>query len=606
MWFSTVSALVALVFLRGVKTQDSYKERVHASVIFTRHGERTPIALSNSLTLTPLGAQQMYQAGSVFRNRYVVNDPSSPLNAIIGPDLISGISTSLNNDDLYILSTDDEYVAASAQAFVQGLYPPTGDFNGSSINPFTESILANGTWIDSPLGGYQYPLIQTTSSLDPNSIWVQGDEDCTAYTLSGAAYYATSEFYDTAAATNTFYENLGATILDGVFQNESIGYYNAYPIYEYANYGYQHNMTIRSILLMDSDLQDLRNLASQLEFAQNGNLTADGGIRAMAGRTLASKALGLLANNIETGGTENKLNVMFGGFEPFLAFFALAQLPMVSGNFYGLPEYASSMVFELFSIDIPASNNQTYPQTDDLMVRFLFRNGTDENADMISYPLFGRGRSETDMSWSDFSTEMEAIALSDIAQWCNVCEAWTLFCMAYTSDNSTSCLGGNDDDDDDKDSNVTPQVAGVIGAAVTLGVGMIAFAIAMLLFGVRFHRNNGRRRSSGFGGFKGPEKMDSDADLTIVKNAAGVAVEPRTHERVGSWELSDSPTAAGGAGNAAAAGAGGQAPPRPERSWSQISGLQRNGQRHARLDDHDEDDIGVDPYTKPVRIDDRV
>lgn len=41
------------------------------------------------------------------------------------------------------------------------------------------------------------------------------------------------------------------------------------------------------------------------------------------------------------------------------------------------------------------------------------------------------------------------------------------------------------------------------------------------------------------GGFKGAEKLASDTDLHL-KGGAGVTVV--RHERVGSWELNDSPT----------------------------------------------------------------
>jgi hypothetical protein len=54
----------------------------------------------------------------------------------------------------------DEYVAASAQAFLQGLYPPTNQ-NSSGGTLEAVDILANGTISQAPLNGYQYPQLQS-------------------------------------------------------------------------------------------------------------------------------------------------------------------------------------------------------------------------------------------------------------------------------------------------------------------------------------------------------------------------------------------------------------------------------------------------------------
>jgi hypothetical protein len=60
--------------------------------------------------------------------------------------------------------------------------------------------------------------------------------------------------------------------------------------------------------------------------------------------------------------------------------------------------------------------------------------------------------------------------------------------------------------DDKSDHDLSPQVAGVIGAAVTLGVLALAFILAMLVGGIRFHKVN-RRMKSELGGFKGSSKL---------------------------------------------------------------------------------------------------
>ena len=66
--------------------------------------------------------------------------------------------------------------------------------------------------------------------------------------------------------------------------------------------------------------------------------------------------VGLFFNNIETNGVTDQLNVFFGGLEPLVAFAAVTCLPSVDTNFYGMPEFSSPMVFEMFSVDDDSNN----------------------------------------------------------------------------------------------------------------------------------------------------------------------------------------------------------------------------------------------------------
>jgi len=128
---------------------------------------------------------------------------------------------------------------------------------------------------------------------------------------------------------------------------------------------------------------------------------------------------------------------------------------------------------------------------------------------------------------------------------------------------------------------VSPQVAGVIGAAVTIGVIVLAIAAAVLFGGLRVHRSGDKRITSSFGGFKGAEKLASDTDLTIAKGGAGPSIV--RHERVGSWEL-------------------GEAQARDAKN----SSLDRvvSGADYGKKDD---DDISVvNAFGAPVKIDDHV
>jgi hypothetical protein len=282
---------------------------------------------------------------------------------------------------------------------------------------------------------------------------------------------------------------------------------------------------------------------------------SEGTIASIAGATFASKVLQQFSSVITSGGADDKLSLLFGSYEPFLSFFALSSLsefPSAS-HFTALPQHGSVMAFELFSFPPTNSSGNTnistpFPGVEDLLVRFLFRNGTDDSAPLLSYPLFGRGLSETDMTWDDFVDGLATFALSDISEWCISCESINLFCEAIEEDigNSTSSTPVVS-----SGKHLSPAVAGIIGATVTIGVFVI-LAIILALFGIRldYHERRAkapivgdisvlRRNGSANGGFKGAEKLASDTDLRL-KGGAGASVI--RHERVGSWELNESPT----------------------------------------------------------------
>jgi hypothetical protein len=141
-------------------------ETVWSSVAYVLYGERTPLRTSIDPNLTPLGAQQLFSLGNVLRARWL--DKSVTYPGITDFKGMQGISqNAIDNSQLDILSMSDEYVVASAQAFMQGLYPP----KTSTFLDMEDAVLANHTLVDFPLNGYQYPRVQTLSVVDPTSTW---------------------------------------------------------------------------------------------------------------------------------------------------------------------------------------------------------------------------------------------------------------------------------------------------------------------------------------------------------------------------------------------------------------------------------------------------
>jgi Histidine phosphatase superfamily (branch 2) len=581
MKLSTVAlAFASLAVLPGL-AQTVLREHIWSTVIYSRNGDRTPYILPTANTLTPFGATQMHAAGSWFRERYLAATD------LDGNTQIQGISPfQLDNDQVSILSLNDQFIVASAQAFMQGLYPPLmSPSNTTFING--PSQLANGSNVLFPLNGYQYPQIRTASAFDLNSIWLMGANNCPYFTSSQSEYFNSAAYENLLDPNRDFYRSLQPALLNGIFVNSSVNYRNAYLIFDYLKYGSIHNSTIFNNLSFE-DFTKAKILADNWILATYGNTSASGltqgdHIRAIAGRTLANKIVQALYSNIKNSGAHSKMNLFFGGFEPIVSFAALAGLATKQNSqFLGTPEYASSMVFELYSMT--ENDPDLYPSTADLNVRFFFRNGSDDSSRLVAYPLFGDGPSGISMSLSAFVAGMQQFMIQGPGDWCETCASDSIFCPAFQTDN------GHDDTGSGRPRpkhGLNPVVAGVIGAVVTLAVIGIFVAAAMIFGGARLYRQRTKRRSE-LNGFKGGEKLASDQDLTIPKSGAGASVAAagapvKAHERVGSWELSDQKKA----------------------EDAQQRGLSSSSLPHKRSSFED-DDLHVSPFADPVKPNDRV
>lgn len=250
-------------------------------------------------------------------------------------------------------------------------------------------------------------------------------------------------------------------------------------VFDLINVAEIHNATIQSDSILTNDtLFQIRTLADTHEFGLAYNASEPGNARAMPGMQLAGEILKFLNNTINTNGT-SKLGIQFGAYASFLSYFGLANLTMANADFYGVPDYASSMVFELFA----NGTHSGFPAVGDLQVRFLFHNGTASNAsEPTVYPLFGG--SETSIPWSTFNAKMNAVAVSTTEQWCHACGNTTGTCAAYTS-GSSSTASGSGSGSSQSSGGISKAVAGVIGAMVTLAVILGLEALIMLVGGFR-------------------------------------------------------------------------------------------------------------------------
>lgn len=406
--------------------------------------------------LTNLGLQQNFQVGSDYHDLYISSD---------SPKKILGIS-----EDKYVPSQisasapDEPVLLNTATAFLQGLYPPID----TSI---ASQPLNNGTNYTNPLGGYQYVVLHGEEKESPDTIWIKGDDECPAFIEAMDTFPESAVYQERLESTRSFYQQFWPDILENVYDlsEEDMTYENAYTIFDLINVGTIHNSSMKDAVTPDQLIQ-LRTLADSAEF--NSNYNASQRDRSIGAQTLNAAILSHLNETVTSKG-DVKFSLLAGSYDTMLAFFGLNELTTASSDFYGLPDYASTMAFELLTSD---DNVDGFPSdTDSLMVRFLFRNGSDAGGEPTAFRLFGR--EETTISWKQFVAEMQGRAISSVAEWCDVCRSEQDFCVAATAGDGVSSekAGSNG-------GGLSNAVSGVIGAMVTLGVVGAIAAVAFVVF----------------------------------------------------------------------------------------------------------------------------
>ncbi|KAH6699686.1 histidine phosphatase superfamily [Leptodontidium sp. MPI-SDFR-AT-0119] len=415
-------------------------ETIHGVTVFTRHGTSKHYS---GYGLTTLGFTENYEVGSDYRDLYV---------AAGAPKKILGISESrYTPSQIFASAPDQQVLLNTATAFLQGLYPPLEDINAAS---FAAQALNNDTSYSSPLNGYQYVVLHGEESTAPDTIWIKGDEGCPVTTKAQKSFENSTQFATLTETTRSFYAQ---------FWDNLKNVYDYTP--EMLDYGTTiHNSSLTTNVTSKQHFQ-LRTLADSAEFGYNYNSSQIS--RAVGGQTLLGGIFSQLNQTVSSKG-KLKFSLLAGSYDNFMATFGLMNLTSASTDFFGLPRYASTMAFELFT----AENTTTFPtNTDALSVRFLFRNGSDAGAPLTPYPLFGG--SESSLSRSNFSSQIQSRAIMSVSKWCSACNATQSFCPAGTSGTASqlpsqssaaaaATSGGN--------GGISNAIAGVIGAMVTLAV----------------------------------------------------------------------------------------------------------------------------------------
>ncbi|KAF5027775.1 hypothetical protein F66182_106 [Fusarium sp. NRRL 66182] len=531
--------IAASPLLPGIAAQSGGGERVWAAVAFINHGERVPIASNLRTVLTPEGAQQLLRQGTAFRARYVPDGVDGSDYEDIQTAYLQNLNADvINNDDLDVISQDDEWVSAGAMAFMQGFYPPVTDAydNSTGGEEIAINLASSANRTEYPLDGYQYPVIKTPSNFDLDSTSIQGNARCTAWYSEVTSNMTQNEILGNLyESTLPFYRRLFSTPpLAGTIEIDLANLWNAYGLWEFVDYQYRHNETVHEGLNNATETLELLNTyALSVERAQNSYLDSQGDddpldvIYSIAGRLLAHKVTSQFRNTIRWDSAFDKLTLIFGSIEPIVSFISLSGL-LTPENineepFRYLPEPGAALVFELHGENPDQPDQQ--PPLDSLRVKMSYRASTDPNEPFTNWPLFSSG--PDGIAYSRFMEIMNEMGRSPY-QWCGICgpsPAPAPWCVIPDSDDDNSIW--------DDSSSIAPAIAGVIGAAIMLGLIVFVILGLFLLGGFRLRRKEPAEEphdTGAAGGFKGPEKKDGDADVVVTKQGVH-------HERIGSWEL---------------------------------------------------------------------
>ena len=462
--------LYAVVIASSVQAH----ETVLGVYILSRHGDRTAKSTPPA-NLTDLGYQEVFTSGTFFRNRYIASDAERRIYGI-NADLVK-------QSQLTASAPVDTVLQNSAQGFLQGLYPPVGTQLGSNT-------LRNGTVVQSPLNGYQLIPLQTiqTGAGSEDAAWLQGSTNCANAQISSNKYFTSAQYLNTLARTQSLYNTVYSDV-QNIFNKSQTTFKNAYIVWDLINVASIHNSTATSALPSGADFFQLKTLADQHEFGLAFNTSEP--IRAVTGSIIAAEVVSRLNTTITSKG-ESKLNIQFGAYGGMLSFFGLANLTSVNSDFYGLPDYASTLTWELVTNTSVGGGGGgpplgSWPGESDIYVRFLFHNGTTSDVSTpVEYPLFNSGRSP--LPWSEFVQEMSRISIPDQKTWCQACGNSTGACSAEylgSEDGGTGLSSSSDNSNGVGGGGISKAICGVIGAMVTLGVILGVELLVLLLGGFR-------------------------------------------------------------------------------------------------------------------------
>ncbi|KAJ7866450.1 phosphoglycerate mutase-like protein [Mycena olivaceomarginata] len=282
-------------------------------------------------------------------------------------------------------------ILESVSALLQGLYPPTTEF---------QTTLANGMTVVGALGGYQYIPVE---SVQPNlDISLNSFTSCPNFDIHTQAFYNSDEFKAKAQEASPFLHQLQPLI----GMNRRIDFTNMFNIFDFVNVEMIHNKTFLDALPPTFGAQAY----ALANYHENGVFTdsAIDGIGNVAIRTILPSIFSSLTR-IANQNDPLKLALNEISYKPFISLFNVTQAAVSDPEIRGIVNYASAVSLEVHSS--PAGPN----------VVMKFKNGT---ADHTFRPLSIFGASGIPLS--DFISRLTPAAINSTSQWCNACNQHVL------------------------------------------------------------------------------------------------------------------------------------------------------------------------------------
>ena len=426
-------------------------------VVLIRHGDRqgfyqSPSKYTASQTnLTVLGYLQELNSGAQLRSRYL--DASSPY-------LVQGVNTTVAENVQVEVQADaggeGGVIVESANAFMQGLYPAFNDI----------IVLANGTTVAWDNRAQLIPV----ETVEPEQSFVMEPwTECNKFDDFSSELYNSSDFKRQSALAQPFYDSIPKSVLG----NRPKTLVNAWNVFDFLNVEKIHNYTLAPSITDDM----LSNALSWAEYHESelfGQPSADS-IGSIAGRAMLNPLTDAITR-VANASDPLKVSVVAASYKPFFSLFSLFQISALQGK---LVDYASAMVFEIH---------------EDKSIQLYFRNGSYGSLD--PYPVLG----SSPIAMNNFLAHANSLKIDTLADWCNACgETTARGCASLNALNGTgSGAKYSDVTSTTGKHQVSPVVAGVIGAMVSLAVALVVVAVLAWLTGLtvvkRSKAKNSRRQ----------------------------------------------------------------------------------------------------------------
>ena len=412
-------------------------------VLLIRHGDRqgfyqSPSSYTPSQTnLTVLGYLEELNSGAQLRSRYL--DAASPL-------LVQGVNTTVAENVQIEVQADaggeGGVIVESANAFMQGLFPAFND----------TLVLANGTTVAWDNRAQLIPI----ETVEPEESFVMEPwTSCDKFDDFSQQWYDSAEFKKQAALAQPFYDSLPASLIG----NRPRTLVNAWNIFDFLNVQKIHNATLAPQITDNM----LSNALSWAEYHEAGlfGVPSPTSLGSIAGRGMLNPLTDAISR-VANASDPLKVSVIAASYKPFFSLFSLFQMLDLQDK---LVDYASAMVFEIH---------------EDNSMQVFFRNGSYGTLDQHNI------LDDSSIPVKTFLEHYNPVKLETLADWCNTCgETNARGCAALNALNGTGSGGKYSDATSTTGKHqVSPVVAGVIGAFVSLAVALVVVAALAYLTGL--------------------------------------------------------------------------------------------------------------------------